>query len=271
MDDGEWRLQGSRRRRGRAHPRLPRGAHEQSLVGRRHPVSAASQVAEGLLEVRGHAARVGVAVLRLPPERAGDDRAELLPLRSPREQPEIGVLVDDLEEDGDDGVRAVGLLPRDELVEDEAHGKEVAPPVQLSRPRLLGGHVVGRPHEHVLRRLHAHEAGHPEVHDLCGPPGGQEDVRGLDVAVDDPAPRGRGRVRRGPGARWGSSPWDRAGCQPRSPAAGPSLPAARGTCRASLRALRARRSSRCWGAATARPRVPPSGSGRGPRRCPAPA
>ncbi len=96
--------------------------------------------------------------------------------------------MDDLVRDRREVVRREGLLPREELVEDDAEGEEVAPPVDRVAGHLLGRHVVGRPEE-LPRRREVRLLGlrDPEVCDLDLALGGDDDVRGLHVAVDDPA------------------------------------------------------------------------------------
>jgi hypothetical protein len=68
-------------------------------------------------------------------------------------------------------------------------------------PRLLGGHVAGRPQKDVAlgqARAAFQAPGQPEVADLGRAVGGQQDVARLQIPVDDPA-----RVSRlgGPGQR----------------------------------------------------------------------
>ena len=92
---------------------------------------------------------------------------------------------------------------RRHLVQHEAEGEEVAAAVERSPPRLLRRHVGHRPHDvpgarevllghdlggalRVLGRPRPRaRLGQAEVQDLRLPPPRQEDVRGLDVAVDD--------------------------------------------------------------------------------------
>ena len=92
------------------------------------------------------------------------------------------------------GRRGEGLLAGDHLVQHAAEGVDVAPAVHLTAAGLLRAHVGGGAEgEAGLGELsHARDlegAGHAEV----GHPGvsaAQEDVLGLDVAVDHSAPVG---------------------------------------------------------------------------------
>ncbi len=90
-----------------------------------------------------------------------------------------------------------GLLAREHLVGDDAQGVQIARlPGRASRD-LLGGEVFRRADDHPglgdagRRAL----AGDPEVHDLGQSFPGQEDVAGLDVAVDDALGVGGGEAR----------------------------------------------------------------------------
>ena len=74
-----------------------------------------------------------------------------------------------------------------QLVEHRARREEVAAAVHDLASHLLRRHVFGGAHHHPRARDVAHgEAGHAEVHDLDPALPGEEDVGGLDVAVDDP-------------------------------------------------------------------------------------
>ena len=99
------------------------------------------------------------------------------------------VLVDDLVRDRREVVADEGLPLREELVEHDAEREEIAPPVHLLARHLLRRHVVRRPEELAgLREARGLDLRDAEVRDLHGPVGRDDDVRGLDVAVDDPAP-----------------------------------------------------------------------------------
>src|SRR5262249_12790649 len=103
-----------------------------------------------------------------------------------------------------------GQHPRRHLATDRPERVQVRSSVQRLPPRLLRGHVRHRPHQRprpcqllrLARRrlLRAHALrihgllGQSEVQDLRLPPLRHEDVRGLDVPVDDPL--GMGRLQR---------------------------------------------------------------------------
>ncbi len=180
-----------RRRRG---GRLHRGDRPESLGLRDHLAEAADHLVLGLPRfVLGEGPRevrpalvAGRGVLR---ERLGEDRVELGGDGGvDRLQPRV-VLVDDLVGDRGDVVAEERLLLRQELVEDDAEGKEVAPAVDHLARDLLRRHVVRRPEKlpglGQARGLDLRDA---EVGDLHRAVGGDDDVRGLHVAVDDAAP-----------------------------------------------------------------------------------
>jgi hypothetical protein len=97
---------------------------------------------------------------------------------------------------------------RDELVEHDAKGEEIRPRVEVLAPRLLRRHVghgpqrhsraaqgvvpgergLGLIHRRALDCRRRRELGEAEVEDLGLAPPRVEDVRGLDVPVDDPLP-----------------------------------------------------------------------------------
>ncbi len=94
---------------------------------------------------------------------------------------------------GDLEERRHGVLPLegaaagDELGEHAADAEEVAPPVDLAPAHLLRGHVGGGAEHHPGRGHGSRgDAGDPEIRDLGGPLFVDEEVGGLDVAVDDP-------------------------------------------------------------------------------------
>jgi len=150
---------------------------------RPEPDRSAPQDAEGLLGARE-------AILRLSFEEAADGLRE--PARRLRpELPNVGRLRAEPREDRAE--RRFGS-PREasgeELEEEDAEGIEVRPRVDVVAQGLLRGHVVGRAEGGVgLRetRLVALEApGEAEIDDPGPAVGAEEDVAGLDVAVDDP-------------------------------------------------------------------------------------
>ena len=96
------------------------------------------------------------------------------------------VRVRDLVEHGHDALAREGPVAGEELVEHAARAPQVGAAVHLRALHLLGRHVVGGAHDRARARGGGHrEARHPEVHDLHRPVHGEEDVGGLDVAVDD--------------------------------------------------------------------------------------
>jgi hypothetical protein len=91
-----------------------------------------------------------------------------------------------------------GVLAGQQLVEDDPEGEDVGAGVDGQGPGLLGGHVEDGPcdlaggsgargRRDLARdlRLRAHELGQAEVEDLHPTVRGQEEVLGLEVAVDD--------------------------------------------------------------------------------------
>ena len=90
--------------------------------------------------------------------------------------------------------RAVGVERHragEQLVGDDAGLIKVGPRPDLLRHRLFGGHVGGRPdgragrREHLLGRDPVQRLGDPEVGDLDAAVGRDQQVLGLDVAVND--------------------------------------------------------------------------------------
>ncbi len=88
------------------------------------------------------------------------------------------------------GVAGEGRLSGEAVVEEDADGVEVTPGGGLIAPELLGRHVPGATDDLAgLPRLFLFDdAGDAEVRDFDGAFPRDEDVRGLYVAVDDPAP-----------------------------------------------------------------------------------
>lgn len=90
-------------------------------------------------------------------------------------------------------------LPGDHLVQHRAEGKEVGAHVERLAADLLWGHVADRPHHGArigdgmrdggghFRARRRHGAGEAEVQDLHVAIGRDEDVLGLEVAMDDAA------------------------------------------------------------------------------------
>ncbi len=110
---------------------------------------------------------------------------------------------------------------RQQLVRDHARGVEVGPRPDLARHRLLGRHVGGSADRHAgrgperARALLGQRLGDPEVGDLDPPVGGDHQVLGLEVAVDD----ARGVRVRQPGEHVLQHAADLRGLQPADPRA----------------------------------------------------
>ncbi len=143
------------------------------------------------LHVVGELLRRLVALARVLLERLEADGLDLLrELRlDPRGRRRVVVQDPVVELDG--RLPHEGETARDELVHDHAEGVDVRAAVHILRvpARLLGREVVGRPHDGarlgedalVVLRLGEPEVGELRVHVVV-----DEDVRGLQVAVDDP-------------------------------------------------------------------------------------
>ena len=119
-----------------------------------------------------------------------DDRPE--PLRQvARDGGRVGrLLVEDLVDERRERVGGERLAQRERLVEDDAEREDVRARVELVALDLLGRHVGRRP-DHLARRrelrVSREELADPEVRDLGRQRRRQEDVRGLDVAVEHAA------------------------------------------------------------------------------------
>ena len=127
-----------------------------------------------------------VALVDVLGERLLQDRHQGVVVGALRDQVEVRLLVGDLVEDRHEVVGVEGPPPGRELEEHAADAEQVAAPVHLRALHLLGGHVVRGSHD-VPGAGHGGggQARHPEVHDLHRPVFLDEDVGGLDVAVDD--------------------------------------------------------------------------------------
>src|SRR5215210_1544535 len=88
------------------------------------------------------------------------------------------------------GVAGEGWLSGEAVVEEDADGVEIAPGGGLLAPELLGRHVAGAADDlsGPSRLFLLDEAGDAEVRDLDGAFPRDQDVGGLYIAVDDPAP-----------------------------------------------------------------------------------
>ncbi len=148
--------------------------------------------AEPALELVGQLLGRAVAALGLALEAAEGDRLEvLIHVRDERARRDHILL-----EDGEDGRERrrpdEGRTPDEGLVEDRADRVDVDGRRERARPpRLLGGHVARRPDDGArLRELRvgAHLLREAEVGDERSAAGVDEDVRGLEVAVEHAAP-----------------------------------------------------------------------------------
>jgi hypothetical protein len=86
-----------------------------------------------------------------------------------------------------------GPPPRDDLEEDDAEAVDVGHGGELPRERVLGGAVAVGAHDargHVGLVADGADLGEPEVGDARAEAGVEQDVGGLEVAVDDGGPRG---------------------------------------------------------------------------------
>ena len=129
----------------------------------------------------------GVAFVRHLRERFVDDGLELGHIVAFGKH-ELGrLLIEHFEEHRLDVLAGERFFVRQQAIEDDAGAENVRTAVDLRTTNLLGRHVVGGSEDRArlrLRRLL--EPGDPEVHDLRFPTVvGDEDIRRLDVAVDD--------------------------------------------------------------------------------------
>jgi hypothetical protein len=121
-------------------------------------------------------------------------------------QPELGIVLD-LGQDRDGGVAVERPDAGQALEQHAAEREHVGPGVdRLARACLLGGHVTGGPEHHAgLGELGLAVApGDAEVEhlDQVDAASGEDQVGGLEIAVDDPAcVRARRRAPRRPGSR----------------------------------------------------------------------
>ena len=97
--------------------------------------------------------------------------------------------VNDLVGDRRQRVAGERLLSRQRLVEDHAEREEVCPAIDGLSFHLLWRHVVRRaeelPGRRQVRRIRG-DLRDAEIGDLRAKPGADDDVRRLDVAMDDP-------------------------------------------------------------------------------------
>jgi len=104
-------------------------------------------------------------------------------------------VIDDGVERGGDGIAEEWVAAEEHFSEDDAESPEIAALIEGAAHYLLGGHVEGGAGDGVLRGGHlAEHAGEAEVNDFNGAGGGDHDVGGLDVAMDDAAGMGFGEA-----------------------------------------------------------------------------
>src|SRR5208337_4092467 len=100
-----------------------------------------------------------------------------------------GVLVDDFVDHRGDALAGERLLAGQHFVEDDADGKDIAAAINGAPFDLFGGHVTGRAHNmsSLLNGAELQDLGGAEVGHFDGVVGGQHQVGGLDIAVNDVA------------------------------------------------------------------------------------
>ncbi len=118
-------------------------------------------------------------------ERAIDDGNHLPRQRRIDAIERLRNLLQNLVERGGKRIALEGLAPAEHLVDDDAGREDVGPVIRALAADLFGRHVVDGAHHHVaVRQLRRHEPRQPEVEQLYAPVIGDEDIRGLDVAMD---------------------------------------------------------------------------------------
>ena len=161
----------------------------------------AARAARGVLTVQPdrHAQRLGKNRHRvLPVVAAPLERAHDLVLHLPRQLGPRGGLADGARSVVEPSPRDVDRgsttlerhLAREQLIDDDRQRVEVAAAIERLAARLLGRHIGGRTlHEGVALAFAAPAPREAKIDDLghepAGGGGAQEDVRGLDVAMDD--------------------------------------------------------------------------------------
>ena len=157
---------------------------------------------------------------------------------------------------GDLALTCVRRFARQAVVEHAAEGVDVGPPVERLAADLLGTAVVDRAEERpgVGHAPRARALREPEVAQIRVPVGlGEQDVRGLEVAMDQAPPRARHPARRRSARRFATclpATMDRSpGSAPAGSARPRSASPGRGPCRSRPRR---RSGSRAGGRATRR-------------------
>ena len=149
---------------------------------------------DGRLQVGAHVGGVLVAVLAALGQGLEDHPVQGLGHIGRQRGGALGNLPHVLVGDGHGGVALEGRLAGEQLVKETPGGVQVRAGVHGLAAGLLRGEVLGGAHHRV--GLGDRGGGvlngprNAEVHDLHGAGGGQHDVSGLDVAVDDPHPVG---------------------------------------------------------------------------------
>ena len=165
----------------------PRGSGGRGTLESGGPLVAAAQGrAAGLAQRGQHLASAREPPVRVLREGLLDDLGQDLgrPRRSLAHGD--GILLHDLVEDPVHRLGVEGLAADQELVEQATQREDVGASVRPLPADLLGGHVMGGPHDHPGgRHLRAAQAGQPEVHDLHLAAREDVDVGRLEVAVDD--------------------------------------------------------------------------------------
>ncbi len=165
--------------------------HRGRLAGR--AAGARDLDLERVLEVAEEVVHVAVAVARLLGGRLLDRRREHRRGVGATALDARHHLVDVLHRDADLGLGLERDLAGQHLVEQDPERVDVGAGVDLPAHRLLGGDVVGGAEDPAGRgqAVRLEREGDPEVGDLGPALGVDEDVLGLDVAVDQPRLRGR--------------------------------------------------------------------------------
>ena len=140
-------------------------------------------------QVAGHFLHRPVAQVGVLAQHPVDDRGQPHRHLGVDGQHRLRVVGDDLVQHCVEGLPLERLLEGQELVEDRARREHVAAPVDALAHRLLGGHVVrGTEDDAPAGDSGAGgDAGEAEVEDLGPSIGPDQDVGGLDVAMDDAA------------------------------------------------------------------------------------
>ena len=146
------------------------------------------QHAAGGREGGPHRSRVGISLRRIGLARARDDRSECAQLRRSLDR-SVGARG----ERADRGVADDGRLARARLDEDDGQGVQIGAPVDRRTAGLFGRDVARRADERARRlrpRGLGERAGKAEVGDAHDAVRVEQEVPGLDVAVDDAAAMG---------------------------------------------------------------------------------